>query len=216
MILDKPEMGNFLVLHRCPHCQIARPLLSRATLAYDNANKDQRWAAYVCSYCDGVVTARGSLQTVRVSTGRRQAVFVDKTFPDAKSVEEELPERARRYLEQAHQILGDSPDAAAVMASSSVDAMLKNKGFADRKKSLHNRIDEAVEAHLLTEDMAKWAHHVRFMSNSPRHADDDDPYVSPEQARTVVDFADALGEFLFVLPSRAERAISDVKKPEGS
>ncbi len=140
--------------------------------------------------------------------------FVDETFPNAKPVEEELPEPARKYLEQAHRTLGDAPDAAAMIASSSVDAMLKNKGFDNSKRSLHDRIDQAVEGRLLTEDMGKWAHHVRFVSNNPRHADEQDPHVSSEQARIVVDFADALGEFLFVLPSRAEKAISDAREPD--
>lgn len=205
-------MENTLALQRCPHCQIAKPLLSFCSLDYDNQRDDPRWAAYICSNCGNVVTAMGHMESFAARGGTGHVTYVDKTFPDAKPVEEQLPERARRYLEQAHRTMGDAPDAAAVMASSSVDAMLKDKGFTCRKKSLRDRIDEAKEAHLLTEDMAKWAHHVRFMSNNPRHADEDDPYVSPEQAQTVVDFADALGEFLFVLPSRAARAISAAKK----
>ena len=104
-----------------------------------------------------------------------------------------------------------------MVASSSVDAMLKSKGFKGegfkgKEETLHQRIDQAVKDRVLTEDMGEWAHHVRFVSNYPRHADDKDPHVSPEQARIVVDFADALGEFLFVLPSRAEKAIRASKK----
>ena len=136
---------------------------------------------------------------------------IDETYPRAESVKGELPEPARNYLEQAHRTLGDAPDAAAMVASSSVDAMLKSKGF-DGEETLHQRIDQAVENRVLTEDMGKWAHHVRFVSNNPRHADNKDPHVSPEQARIVVDFADALGEFLFVLPSRAEKAIRASKE----
>ena len=136
---------------------------------------------------------------------------IDETYPRAESVKGELPEPARNYLEQAHRTLGDAPDAAAMVASSSVDAMLKSKGF-ERKETLHQRIKKAVEARVLTEDMGEWAHHVRFVSNNPRHADDKDPHVSPEQARIVVDFADALGEFLFFLPSRAEKAIGASKE----
>ena len=165
----------------------------------------------MCSNCKGIVVAKSHMATGESGPFYR----VLETFPSAPAVEEEVPEPARNYLEQAHRTLGDAPDAAAMVASSSVDAMLKNKGFDNSKKSLHDRIDQAVESRLLTEDMGKWAHHVRFVSNNPRHADDQDPHVSPEQARIVVDFADALGEFLFVLPSRAEKAISDAREPDG-
>ena len=198
-------MGDKLALHRCPHCRIAKPLMSFVPLNL-MMKEDALWAVYVCSNCESIVTAKGYR-----STTNRNFIYVDETYPTAESVEEELPEPARKYLEQAHRTLGDAPDAAAMVASSSVDAMLKSKGFGGRK-SLHDRIDKAVEDRVLTEDMGKWAHHVRFVSNNPRHADDEDPHVSPEQARIVVDFADALGEFLFVLPNRAERAIDNSKK----
>ena len=206
-------MGDTLALHRCPHCEVAKPLLSYCQLDYRSGANHRMWFAYVCSNCQNVVTARGHRQSV--DGGRRQTIIADAVFPGAKVVQDQVPEPARNYLEQAHRTLGDAPDAAALIASSSVDAMLKNKGFDDRKQNLHDRIDKAVEARLLTEDMGKWAHHVRFVSNNPRHADEQDPHVSPEQARIVVDFADALGEFLFVLPSRAEKAISDARAPDG-
>ena len=213
--MDKLEMGNTLALLRCPHCEIAKPLLSSTPLHYDNSrSNDQVWVAYICSNCRDVVTARGHNEVVSSASRRRRVTWADAVFPDTKAVQEQVPESARRYLEQAHRTLGEAPDAAALVASSSVDAMLKNKGFNDRKKSLHDRINQAVESRLLTEDMGKWAHHVRFVSNNPRHADEQDPHVEPEQARIVVDFADALGEFLFVLPGRAEKAINDVTKPD--
>ena len=203
-------LGNTLPLQRCPHCGIAKPLLSTLNL-YHQASESELWDAFLCSNCKGIVLAKGHIATSESG----QFYRVLGTFPSAPAVEEEVPEPARNYLEQAHRTLGDAPDAAALIASSSVDAMLKNKGFGDPKKTLNQRIEQAVADRLLTEDMGRWAHHVRFVSNNPRHADEKEPHVSPEQARIVVDFADALGEFLFVLPSRAEKAISDACEPDG-
>ena len=209
MVADNIKMGGTLALRRCPHCQIAKPLMSFCPLGHKTSGENALWAAYVCSSCNNVVTAKG-----QIINGR---IYVDETYPRAESVKGELPEPARNYLEQAHRTLGDAPDAAAMVASSSVDAMLKSKGFKGegfkgKEETLHQRIDQAVKDRVLTEDMGEWAHHVRFVSNYPRHADDKDPHVSPEQARIVVDFADALGEFLFVLPSRAEKAIRASKE----
>ena len=45
--------------------------------------------------------------------------------------------------------------------------MLKKKEY--KKGSLYSRIDKAAEDHLITEEMAKWAHEVRLDSNEPRH-----------------------------------------------
>lgn len=90
------------------------------------------------------------------------------------------------------------------MAASAVDAMLKRSGYSDG--SLYARIDQAVEAGTLTSGMAEWAHHVRLEANRPRHADEDDPHVSIEGAKAVVEFAEALGQFLFVFPERVRLA----------
>jgi hypothetical protein len=115
---------------------------------------------------------------------------------------------AQNFLRQAIETL-HAPDAAAVMAGSAVDAMLKAKGYTEG--TLYSRIDSAKADAILTAGMAEWAHSVRLGSNRPRHADKDSPHVSPEDARRSVDFAEALGNFLFVLTSQIEAALKVVK-----
>lgn len=91
------------------------------------------------------------------------------------------------------------------MAGSAVDAMLKSRNYT--VGSLYTRIDKAFEDHLLTKGMADWAHSVRLGSNRPRHSDENEPHVSPAEARRSVDFAEALGNFLFVLTAQIERGM---------
>jgi hypothetical protein len=138
---------------------------------------------------------------------------IEAFYPDIQRAAIELPETARRYLQQAMETL-HAPDAAAVMAGSAVDAMLKDLGLTEG--SVYERIDQAVDKHILTEAMGKWAHHVRLESNRPRHADGKNPHVSPEQANQSVEFADALGQFLFVLPSRVTKGIEATKKADAA
>ena|SRR5437763_10762081 len=97
------------------------------------------------------------------------------------------------------------------MAGSAVDAMLKAKGYSEG--NLYSRIDQAIADHVLTSEMGEWAHWVRLGANRPRHADKDTPHVSPAEAQQSVEFARALGEFLFVLTSRIARGIEQAKKP---
>jgi hypothetical protein len=61
--------------------------------------------------------------------------------------------------------------------------------------------------------MAAWAHGVRLDANDQRHADDDSAHASTEDAARAIDFALALGEYLFVLPDRVRRG-HDVAKPK--
>jgi hypothetical protein len=114
---------------------------------------------------------------------------VVNVVPTAKEAHPDIPEPARKYLQQAFQTLA-APDAAAVMAGSAVDAMLKQLGLADG--SVYDRINQAVAEHKLTKAMGAWAHEVRLGSNRPRHADGQNPHVSAEEAKQAVEFADAL------------------------
>ena len=91
-------------------------------------------------------------------------------FPkDSSTVPDVVPERAKNYLRQAVDSL-HAPSGAVMLAASAVDAMLKNKGYKDG--SLYARIDDAAAKHLITPDMAAWAHDVRLDANDERHADE--------------------------------------------
>ena len=133
-------------------------------------------------------------------------------WPQAKAAHEDIPEPARAFLQQAYETL-HAPDAAAVMAGSAVDAMLKELGYNDGT-SLYSRIDKALGDGQLTKGMADWAHSVRLGSNRPRHADADRPHVSSDEAKQSVDFAEALGTFIFVLTARIERGIKAAENTE--
>lgn len=147
---------------------------------------------------------------VSVSMVRVNSLFsATAIFPEPRSAHEDIPSVARTFLQQAFETL-HAPDAAAVMAGSAVDAMLKSKGYANG--SLYDRIDKALADNVLTQGMADWAHSVRLGSNRPRHADADRPHVSPDEAKQSVEFAEALGSFLFVLTARVDRGIEAAKQ----
>jgi hypothetical protein len=97
-----------------------------------------------------------------------------------------------------------------MLAASAVDAMLKAKGLKDG--SLYSRIDKAAADHLITVEMARWAHEVRLDANDQRHADEEVPLPQQADAKRTVDFALALAQLMFVLPARVQRGIEDTTK----
>ncbi|MDW9787717.1 DUF4145 domain-containing protein [Sinorhizobium meliloti] len=198
-------------VRRCPHCSIASPFLYKVWSSKDaegtprTDNRERKaWAVYLCRTCGGAVSAE--------AYGRYLNHAASRIYPTEKQAHEDIPEIARTFLQQAYDTL-HAPDAAAVMAGSAVDAMLKDKGY--EKGSLYDRIDKALADNVLTHGMAEWAHSVRLGSNRPRHADAERPHVSHEEARQSVEFAEALGNFLFVLTARIERGIQAAKAAEG-
>jgi hypothetical protein len=193
-------------LTRCPHCGVAHPhlpLRAATEEAVKGASPNtvpRRWAVYCCATCGGgvLVSTNGAIHDI---------------IPAVPEVHKDIPEPARRFLQQAMETL-HAPDAAAVMAGSAVDAMLKELGLTDG--SLYSRIDQAVADHKITKAMGDWAHEVRLGSNRPRHADKEEPHVTPEQAKQSVEFAEALGYFLFVLSARIQRGTDAAKKASAS
>jgi hypothetical protein len=97
-----------------------------------------------------------------------------------------------------------------MLTASAIDAMLKDKGF--KEGSLRQRIDLAASAHLITQEMAAWAHEVRLDANDQRHADDDAPLPDSADADKAIEFAGALAQFLYVLPARVARGRAPANK----
>lgn len=203
MSMNRHMAGHDLPLDRCPHCSIMHPRLIAHNPPFNTPRADggpnNIWLVFSCASC-------GSLVTAKCSKNSDGSVRIFNTYPDAGVVSSDLPPAAAKYLKQAHET-AFAPDAAAVMAGSAVDAMLKALRYENG--SVYSRIEQAEADHVLTKGMAEWAHSVRLGSNRPRHADSDSPHVSEQEARNSIAFADALGQFLFVLAARIDRGIEE-------
>ena len=196
-----PVLGETLILERCPHCSVDTPNMAKhAELSTKNSEGERRrfWRIYTCNRCGGVVTAWADKPNDSVMG----------MYPEQDSIDDAIPDKAKRYLEQALMSL-HVPAGAVMLAASSVDAMLKTKGYIEG--TLFKRIEKAAVDHLITEDMKKWAHEVRLDANEQRHADLDAELPTAEEANRVIEFAKALAMFLFVLPSRVSRGLAESK-----
>jgi len=192
--------GDQLPLERCPHCNIAQPYLARmsgptCTSGPLNPNKNY-WSIYVCHSCGGVILTCSLESPMN---------HIREIWPSPRIVSNELPERARDYLSQAVASI-HAPAGAVMLTASAVDAMLKDKGY--REGSLYKRIDDAAAAHLITAEMAAWAHEIRLDANDQRHADINAALPDAGDAKKVIEFASALGQFLYELPARVIRGRS--------
>jgi hypothetical protein len=212
MTMKKPvptmnRNGELTGAGRCPHCEVGNPQLRRLWISEaiptpDDDDVARRWAAFQCASCKHLVLT--AFRPLRRGHALSQSLEVEWQFPMLPPVNESLPATARNYLQQASEIL-NAPDAAAIMATAAVDAMLKYKGLSDGP--LYQRIDQAVASRLLTEGMAQWARAVRLEAFNVSHPDGSNPHLTRPQAEQVVEFAKALGEFLYVLTAKVEQGV---------
>jgi hypothetical protein len=199
-----PSLLTQFDLDKCPHCNVDKPGLHQV-FAYTSHNFDgsnkRFWKVYYCVRCGGLVTA----------AAQNEDGWAIEIYPEPSEVDDAIPHPASKYLQQALNSL-HAPAGAVMLAASAVDAMLKNKAYKDG--SLKTRIDKAATDHLITQEMARWAHNVRLDANEQRHADDEADLPTGEDARQSLDFAFALGEFLFVLPSKVNKGLKESQPPK--
>lgn len=186
-------------IERCPQCGVAKPLINLIGNP-DKHFKDSWDRTYyhftgVCSKCRRHVLFYGHGDPER-------EIEVEKTFPSFTKVAEELPPMAAKFLKQAVDSK-HAPDGALMLSASSIDAMLKAIGYS--KGTLYARIDEAKSKRDITDAMAEWAHSIRLSANEPRHADEEFTGATEEDALQSLEFAKALGEYLFVLPLKVSK-----------
>lgn len=188
-------------VQRCPQCGVAKPLISLVSKAdkhFDGHEYSFWHFSGRCSKCLRHVLFYGK----ETKGGDGSFLEIGKMWPSLCSASDDLPAPARRFLQQAIESK-HAPDGAIMLAASAVDAMLKAKNY--RTGTLYSRIEKAAEQHVLTEQMREWAHEIRLDSNDPRHADEGFRGFQEEDVDRVIDFARAIGEYLFVLPARVQR-----------
>ena len=116
-----PKLFEKLDLERCPHCKVDRPNLQNLHAFPTNSfsgDNERHWRVYKCSRCGGVV----------IAASKEPDGDVTEIYPASARIDESLPSKARVYLSQALNSL-HAPAGAAMLASSAVDAMLKEKGY---------------------------------------------------------------------------------------
>lgn len=194
------HFGNVLRIGRCPHCNVDNPhlsALSAAVTSNSEGGAPREWRMYGCARCGGVVTA---------SKACDGPDHVLQLFPSKEQASDKLPTKARSYLQQAMESL-HAPAGSIMLTAAALDAMLKAKGYFEG--GLYERIEKAASDHLITADMAKWAHQVRLEANGQRHADENADLPVERDAQRCIQFARAFGQFIFELPALVEEGLKE-------
>lgn len=200
-----PDLVQYLEIERCPHCGIDMPRCeSKGNGSFQSSDyleeNFKSWITYACSRCGGAILA-GSIYGA--------GELITEMYPSPQKIDDEIPERARSYLKQSLDTL-HAPVGSIMLCAGAVDSMLRVKGYKDG--SLYHRIDKARDDHLITAEMALWAHSIRLDANAQRHVDETEPMPTIEDAKKCVAFAFALAQFLFVLPARVAKGLKEAKE----
>lgn len=111
----------------------------------------------------------------------------------------EWPSDVGRFWLQAHRSVKDENwDAAAVMARSSLQAALREKGATGN--NLKQEIDDFGNKGLLPAVMREWSHEVRELANDSAHPKPGQAPTSNRDAKDIIHFLDYFLEYLYTIP----------------
>lgn len=185
------ESGNFKIVF---HAEKKKP----------NSDKKLNFDTLECGSCKGYVMVLWSAS--EYSFGGR-GIHDYQVIPWPIRFEKypkHWPEEVGRYWLQAKRNLKDENwDAAALMARSALQIVLRDKNAEG--DSLKKEVEDLSSKGILPPIMKEWSDNVRELGNVSAHPTPGQPPTDPQDAGDVVQFLDFLIEYLYSLPHRIER-----------
>ena len=182
------ERGGFTVEH---HAEKRKP----------NAGKRLNFDTLKCGSCGGYVLVLWSATSMPIDL---QGLHNFEVLPWPQSIDEyptHWPEPVGRHWMQAQRsLLNENWDAAAVMARSSMQAALRDKGAVGG--SLNQEIKDLAGKGILPPLMEEWSHQVRELGNDSAHPKPAQPATQPRDAHDITQFLSFMLRYLYDLPKQ--------------
>jgi hypothetical protein len=195
--------GETLAVHQivCPFCMVQGNFATafHAEKKNPRSGKTLNFDTLKCGNCTGYVMVLWS-----AGLNRFDGTHDYKVLPWPMRMEKHpdyWPEQVGRLWLQARRSLKDENwDAAAIMARTSMQAALRERGA--NGKNLKEEINDLATRGMLPPLMREWSHEVRELGNDSTHPEPGQKATDPKDARDIVNFLDYLLEYLYDLPER--------------
>ena len=167
-------------------------------------NQFAGWAMGECPSCKKCVLFELNLDKYQTPV----AVKSVYPFPLPSPVDERIPEKIRKDLEEAKLCFSVGAINASVgMCRKALQRTCKEKVAI--KKELYDQIDEIATRGIISNDLKELAHSVRLVGNDGVHPNEDE--VTKEDAEEILNLAEQLLDIIFVAPAKVKE-IKDRKE----
>ncbi len=180
----------------CPHCSanVDGKILGEKAWSADDSGDPRKVVLIECPTCDSALL--GYTEIAQMADGEFDWNRPTRLWPKpAESLHHTIPREVRKALKDATKCFESSVySASAVMAGRAIEAMCKDKVGAG---TLAKGLQKMKEKGIIDEKIWTWANALREERNLGAHASGTD--VSEEDAKDVLDFANAICEYVYVL-----------------
>ncbi len=203
----------------CPHCGNITTQISLYThvfesvytffdkehdIEYDKKIQEQFYLA-ICGTCKGALLYSGDFGVpVSMEEVFKQSYLI---WPQQKILSEKIPEKIRRYYEEAIRIKMIAPNAYAGQIRKCLEALCDDRNI--KQGSLFIRLDELALRGEIPKHFIEMANILRFFGNIGVHSIETN---TPIPVDTIEDFFIAIIEYVYGFPSRIEEIKQSYKK----
>ena len=184
----------------CPSCN--SKVDGKVLAEYERMRDDgpAKYVFLVCPVCDMAIV--GFTECYQISSEEVAWTIAERCWPDPKrTVSGIVPEIISKSIEQAEKCFRiGAYDACAVMCGRAIEGICKEHVG---KKGLAEGLRELKAKNIIDARLHDWAESLRAERNIGAHATDIE--ISKEDARDILDFAQAIIDYVYELTIRHER-----------
>ncbi len=185
----------------CPHCESRVDGLVKGEHQSYDPNEDPfpfKVVLLECPVCKNALL--GGTELFQVGTNRYEWSDLNRLWPQHESdVDWDIPEIARNSLTEARVCYKAKAYAASVvMSGRTLEGVCKH--YLGKSKNLAGDLKRLKEMGIIDDRLAQWSEELRKHRNIGAHATDEK--VSKEDSKDLLDFVNAICDYVFVLTER--------------
>jgi hypothetical protein len=204
---------------RCNHCGIITVHITRQIYKYEddheihyymneeksNQTKEFAWLIQECINCKGFLLKEWR----SYESDYDDYPFYDYKilYPATKTASDSLPSAVKKVFEKALNVK-DEPNSFALLAGQTLESACRYEKA--QGKNLAQKLDYLVQKDRIPKTLADMAKPVRLLRNLAAHDDEDE--VTEEDVPIILEFLEAILEYLYVAPAKIKAVEARLRK----
>lgn len=201
------------MLIECPYCEskVDAKVLADVSEVGKNVGVPISTSFVQCPRCNELMVSYQELER-SYENGEEEWDYGDaiRLWPKAdKSLHHSIPQLVRDSIEEAEKCYrAKAYHACAVMCGRAIESICEDHKVSS--KTFGGGLKELLDKGVIDKKLFSWSEALRRHRNIGAHANFDE--ISKEDARDLIDFANAISDYIYVLTSRFDDFMSRVDK----
>ncbi len=197
---------------QCEHCGRFTIIHTRTKYSYSMDDGDfgsgyketVTWSIKQCAICDGITVIEDhDYDEDGVLWGESKI-----HYPVTKISPNNLPDAVMKAYEAALKVRHVEPNACAVLVGRTLEAACNHEKA--QGKVLADKLNYLAKTGRIPNTLADMAQYLKELRNLGAHADEDE--VTEEDVPIILDFVEAILEYLYIAPAKVEAVRARIKK----